>query len=656
MSFSFIDKTNIVSAFQESEEYMRPIFEPYDEYERLAANKPHPSIAPHLPKVTEGTLSSTIHKQPRRVIQQMPSGKIKFTEDDAITPVLQVFVDNTLIPNAITGGSMLQKGWEATTKALTYGAQPILSFYTQHGRYFGADCRLPYIRDVFHEKGQLCSGPLKLEFVRFWYTKTQIKSIIKMEKWLEQRSKERRDPQPYKSSWDLKKLADLLNKGETKKKVESQTPDERKRGGDAGGYEIIVGYQDGAGAEFYSFAPALSDSNIDTPNGENIVRCKVNPDPRGVIPIRFQFHTVDGSSPNGRGAVEHSGPVQNLIDSQLQMFQYNMSLIQAPPIKKWGNLPNKTFRMAPDAIWDMGKDKNNDAKTVDVATQGIQFFKDNFGLLKSILITGLNGQDTSISASAGNPGFSRTNAGVKQQQAILGVDDNYIRKQYETAWGQVIEDMINIHISESRGRKELIVEGDELDKLVAIYPELKENGGRLDIIFDRIKGSASMEIDAGTSAGDDDTEQAEILAGIIESYTGNEVVQQRLEQEGWAFSLGEAYSRQIVKSGVNDPEKIIHKLSDEEIKAKEEEEAALLAAQSGAADNTATTTTTELTPEDDGWNGLRELGLDEDQIGRALEMFNQGYSADDVMRELGYGEEAEGDEAPQLLLPAGGIA
>ncbi|HJP81439.1 MAG TPA: hypothetical protein VJ841_03545 [Candidatus Saccharimonadales bacterium] len=623
---------------------MRPIFEPFDEYERLARNKPHPGIAAHLPKVTEGTLASTILKQPRRTIQQVLTGKVKFDGDSGLSPVLQVLLDNKIIPKATTGGSIIQKGWEATTKALTYGAQPILSFYTRHGSYFGADCRLPYVRDVFLEKGQTCAGDSQVIFLVSWYTEAQIKTIIRTEKWLIEQSKQRGDLDRYKSSWDLSKLAQLLNKGVTKKKVESQTPGERQRGSDAGGYQIITAFQDGVGAEFYSFAPALSDTGT-AATGENIVRVKVNNDPRGVIPIRFQYHTVDGSNPLGRGAVEHSGSVQNLIDSQLQMFQYNMSLIQAPPIKKWGNLPNKTFRMAPDAIWEMGNDKTNDAVPVQIATQGISSFSDNFGLLKSILITGLNGQDTSISASAGNPGFSKTNAGVKQQNAILGVDDNYIRKQYETAWGLVMEDMLNIHITESVGVLELVLEDHDIEKLESIYPEVRENGGVAKIIYDNIRGSASISVDAGTSAGEDDAEQSEIISNLIEVYTNNAVIQQRLEQEGFKFSIGELFNRQVVKSGVEDPEKIISKLTPEEIQAKQQEDMALAAQAQPQEDPNA----------DDGFNGLRDMGLDEDQINHVMQMLQEGKSADEMIASL-YGLQPDMQESDQLLLTAGGAA
>lgn len=617
---------------------MRPIFEPYDEYERLARNRPHQGIADHLPRVTEGTLSSTIIKQPRRVIQQMPTGKIKYP-DEMLAPILQVLTDNIILPNAITGGSMLQKGWESTSKALTYGSQPILSFYTQHGNYFGADCRLPYIRDVYLEKGQLCSGDSKVLFLRSWYTKAQLQSIIKTEQYLMEQAKSRGEK--YKSTWDLKALAKLIGDNkQTSKDVSQQSAAERERGGELTAFEIVTGFQEGVDGEFYSFAPALENK---------VVRTKPNTDRRGVMPINYQFHTVDGGSPNGRGAVEHSGPVQNLLDSQLQGFQYNMALIQAPPTKVWGDLPGSTFKMEPDAIWRMGdKQAGNDAVPVTIATQGIQSFPDNFGMLKSILITGLNGQDTSISASVGNPGFSKTAAGVKLQQSVLGVDDNYIRKQYETCWGQVIETMLNIHLADSAGKTPVTVEGDQLEKLAALYPELNDNGGRFNVVYEAITDTAAFEVDASTSAGDDDTEQSQILDSIITKYGENEAIQQRLQAENWDFSIGETLSRMVIKSGVQDPEKIIHKLSEAEIQEKEEQaaaEAAAAAGQGGQETVAATDgATSDYIDQDDATSveQLRQIGLDDSQVGAALEMLKSGMSADDVMAQLMPDEMKEG--------------
>ena len=124
MSYSFLEKDNLADAWHESKTYMRPLWESFDEYERLANNNPHPSIAPHLPKVTEGTLSSTIIKQPRRIIQQLPTGKVTSKEQPELAAVVDYVWQNQIIPNARTNGSVLQKAWASTSKALTYGSQP----------------------------------------------------------------------------------------------------------------------------------------------------------------------------------------------------------------------------------------------------------------------------------------------------------------------------------------------------------------------------------------------------------------------------------------------------------------------------------------------------------------------------------------------------
>lgn len=573
MSFSFIEKSNIKDAYTESQEYMRPLFEPFDEYERLARNKPHPKIPAHLPKVTEGTLSSTIIKQPRRVIMQMPTGVVKVEGDEGgLSPVLQVLLDSVYIPNAKTGGDVLQKGWQSTQNTLTYGSQPILSFYTRHGKYMGADMRLPYIKDVYLEKNQLASAnSSNIEFMDSWYTKSMVKSIVETEKWLIGQAKLRNEV--YKSTWDLKLLSDLLNDGEQAKSEDQQTPGERERGGEAGGYLISTGFQDGIGAEFYSFLPGKEDK---------FVRTKVNPDPRGKMPLTHQYHTVDGGNPLGRGAPEHSGPMQNMVDSYLQMSQYNWALRNAPPIKKWGDLDNSKIKFQPDWIIEMGAKGTSDIEAVQIAPQASQDFANNFGLLKSILVTGANAKDTSISAESGATGFSKTSAGVKDQQSILGVDDNYIRRQYESAWAEVFETGINIQIAEGKGREPLVLEEEQIEKLASIYPQVRENGGRLDVIYDAITTEVTFKIDTGTSAGEDNDNQTEILTSLINTYSENETLQSRLDQENYDFSIGEAFDRVVKKSGVQDPEKIIHKLSEEEI-AQKEAEAEALAAQQAAA-------------------------------------------------------------------------
>lgn len=624
MSYSFLEKDNLADAWHESKTYMRPLWESFDEFERLANNKPHPNIAPHLPKVTEGTLSSTIIKQPRRIIQQLPTGKVTSKEQPELAAVVDYVWQNQIIPNARTNGSVLQKAWASTSKALTYGSQPAYVFFTQHGDYFGADFRLPYARHVFLENGQLCAGDSNIIFMSDWYTPTQIQQLIDREVKLKKLAEERGEK--YQSAYDLKALSNL--KSEVKKKdAESQNPSERKTG-DAGGIEIVRAFQRGVGAEFYAFAPALDNK---------VIHSKVNPDRRGKMPIVYQFHTVDMNSPLGRGAPEQSGAVQNMLDGMFQSFQYNQALLLSPPLKKWGDsIVEETIVLAPDAIIDMGGDPNSKLEAMTISTQAITSFPENFGLVKGVILTGANGSDTSISAESGNTGFSKTNAGVKQQQAILGVDDNYIRKQFEDWFEQVAETMLNIHFAENAGRKSFQVEGDALDKLSALYPELKENDGNMDVIYDRIQTEIHFEVDASTSAGDDDSEQVEILTGITEEVTSNPALLERIESEGYELKLGEAYLRKVIKSGVQDPEKIIHKLTEEELAEKQQQEMAMQQAQMQAEQPMqGVDEQPQPAPQDRETmmiQGMRQKGFSDEQIGTALGLFDQGATAEQVMQ------------------------
>src|SRR3954451_8575195 len=127
--------------------------------------------------------------------------------------------------------------------------------------------------------------------------------------------------------------------------------------------------------------------------------------------------------------------------------------MQRPPLKKWGTgIADQTVKWKPNAVWDMGTNRQtSDIVPVDIATDAIRQFPQNYGLMKSQILNLTNNQDTSVSSDAGNPSFSKTQAGVNAQQQRVAVDDNYKRKQFETWWEAVVEDVVNIHFAESSG-------------------------------------------------------------------------------------------------------------------------------------------------------------------------------------------------------------
>ncbi|WP_250523763.1 hypothetical protein, partial [Caballeronia sp. ASUFL_F2_KS49] len=75
----------------------------------------------------------------------------------------------------------------------------------------------------------------------------------------------------------------------------------------------------------------------------------------------------------------------------------------------------------PDALWQVGQAQIDVVNNTNaVYTQ----FPNNFGLYKTQLQTLQGRTDGSVSAEAGNPSFSKTQAGVEMQQVRTNSQDN----------------------------------------------------------------------------------------------------------------------------------------------------------------------------------------------------------------------------------------
>jgi hypothetical protein len=505
MAYEYVKESDLDELWNDSKKYMLPLFEPFDEFERIARNKHHPGIAKELPKVTDGTLAASIQETPKRIVQQIPTGKVK---PDAVTPewlalVAGYIYEHEIIPNASSQAALIQKCWAWIGKSLTYGSQPAFAQFVNKGEYFGTDFTLPYIKDVYLENGKLSDRDSNVIFLRSWFTSAQIDAIVAKEQMLVKRAKERGEE--YEASWDLKALANLKDE-KAAKPEESQTPNEKKKDDGNGYIEIIHAFQCGVGATFYSFSPKTKD----------VVRKRTNKDPRGVIPISYMYMNIDLSNPLGRGAVELSGGLQNLLDSEVQSYQYMRTLMLNPPIKKWGNVTKATLKYKPRAIWDMGASRENDAEPVKLETASLQQFPENYGLIKSqILNLNSGGTDNAIGSSAGDPQSSKTPAGVEAQQSRLSISDNYIRKQFEDAWEEMSETLINLYFGERSGVQEFKLDKDTALKVEKAQPgATRDNMVRIDYNSDTPQ--LKFKVDATTSSAKDDAAERDRLVELLD--------------------------------------------------------------------------------------------------------------------------------------------
>lgn len=546
MAFQYLDEESVFDAINDSKKYMRPLFEPFTEFERIARNRPYPGIDKSYPKVTDGTTAGVIQKTPRRILQQLPTGLAKSPGLDWLTPVAGFILNHQILLNANSQYTFLQKCWNGVSKALTYGSQPAYVPFINRGTYFGTDMTLPYIRDVFLEKGKISDLDSNYILMRAWYQPNDIKALIYREKNLKGKAEERKEE--YNSGWDLQALSDIED-FISQKDDYSVTPAERDKNNRSGGVEIMHCFQRGIGGSFFS---------VHVPTNK-VVRTRINKDPRGEIPVHYLYADTDGSNPLGRGLVELVGAMQNLMDSEVQMYQYNRALMLNPPMIKKGEWNDNQAKFAPNVLIDLGSNPNAAYEPVKIDSSAIQSFPSNYGLMKSQLMNLLSSPNPDVSAQSGNPGMSKTTAGVKTAVDVVNVDDNYIRKQTEAWLERIFETQLNLYFAEKHGIEELQLDAETAD-LIRDLPNgdnlvSPENQIRID--WDEEVKDLQFFIDPGSSEVKDNQEEIAELKEIIADVAGNPYSLQYIQQAGKTMNLGEVYKQLYEKLNLKNIDKIL---------------------------------------------------------------------------------------------------
>jgi len=524
---------------------MEDLRRPFDEFERIKNNRPHPNIDPAYPQTTDGTTASQVRLTPRRAIQQIPYGKVEVDGDEALSCLADYLLRDVIIPNSTAQDGVLGKLWKGVEDIQTYGSTDALIFYKVEGDYFGTDWRIPYKKDVYLESGKGTYADCNYFFVTAYYQDTDIQEIIDKEAALAKSAKKRGEK--YESTWDVKALADLLKEGSKGEKDQRNKTDiEKDRNIKTDSYTFIHAYQKGRKAKFYTFTLKGKDET-------SVLRTWENPDPRGVMPKPRMYFEADLSNPEGRGIVELVAPLQNYLDSSLQAQQYIKALMYNPPLLKKGQFSRSQIKYAPNAIIDLGTNGDNSLTPLEITNSAINNFSQDFGLIKSQILNLFGGDDQSVSAEVGNPGFSKTDAGVNARQAIIGVNDNFIRKRVEAWIEEIWCTQLNIYFQVTQGDREFYVDEDELEKLIAYQSEFYEvipEEGKVIVHFSAIQDKEfKFEIDASTTKAPDTNESKEHFL---------EALKQASEMGlGQYINPQEATKRIFINAGVDDSEKLL---------------------------------------------------------------------------------------------------
>lgn len=625
MAFSYLTTDNVFRICEESRKYTETLTEHYPELQRIARNRPLEGSDPEFPNVTDGTTASIVRKTPKRAVQQLPTGVIETDDEQSWLPIVAQFVyEKKILPYANEDYSLFEKAHLTIESGLTFGSTCTYAPFLNHDGYFSTDLTLPYWGDVFIQKGKKSAKSSEYVFIRSWWQKEDIEALIASEKKLTKQAKERGEQ--YESTWDVKALEEV-KQNTSDKDEQGRTPHEAERSVDTSGIELVTGFQKGIGAKFYTFHPS----------SKQIVRTKTNKDPRGKMPIQWYYGDVDGTNPLGRGVVELIGGLQNLIDSDMQMYQYNRALMLAPPVVKYGSLGN--FQYKPNVVLETD-DPNARIVPLTIDTSAVANYPQLYGLQKSQLLNLVNSPDTSISAEIGNPGFSKTPAGINQQKAAVSVDDNAVRKAFEAWFEDWSETAINLFFAERSGIEKLQLDNETADKLRELARDdqfdasLLNDKNEILLNYDDEEYTFRFKVDASTSRIEDAATQLQGLQLVREFIDSSPTLMQLIPPEKQLA----IYNGVVENSGVEDPERL--KMDIDEFKQQQAQQQEAVRQQGAQqmpaeqpevpADEAAMLSETD----QQLIFQLQNLGLPSHIIQEALRMLNDGHSDADVLQAI----------------------
>ena len=635
MAFSFLTEENILDLCSASKDYTEKLTQPFEEYSRLARNKPHAKIPKAFPKTTDGTSASIIIKSARRAVQQLPAGVVSTSDEYSPWPILAEFAYlKEILPNANAEYDLIHKMWITIENGESFGSQCVFTPVAYNDGKLLPDYLIVSWRDVFIQPGKRSASDSDYLFVRTWWQKTDVEKLIDAEK--ERRDTAKKEGALYEPTWDLKALEEIKEAIVTKDSKD-QSEAEQQYSLDPSGIEIITGFQIGHNATFFTFNPAT----------QKIVRRKKNKDPRAKIPLNWYFYDADGVNPLGRSVLELIGPLQNLIDSDMQAYQYNRAAALRPTINVYGDVNERTLEFKPNGLNKI-KNPNVRIEAMSVDTSAIRDYPNLYGLQKSQMLNLVNSPDTSISAEVGNPGFGKTPQALKTQQAQLSIDDNALRKGFEAFFEEWSETAINLYFAEREGVEIIQLDTDTAQRLRDLEAKghvldgvVLDDDNKATVDFSKAKGVLKFKIDASTTKVNSEAAQLDSLKTLIQTLDSS----QSLNQVVPVDKKLAAWNAIVANSGIDGLDEL--KVTEEEMKEMQEAQtqAAVPATDETAtaemkqpAEDEAQVAEVPVEPQEDIEpsivDELRQIGTPENLIAEVPSMIQKGFTEEEIIASI----------------------
>lgn len=423
-----ITADQLVEKLEASQEFMERVTSGFMERnERIFYRKPSVNTIGQMEynELVDNTLASYLEKMPKNVIQKLPTFTLDAHTRMKAESLTYEYIARKIILRTGTskGYTLLQKQWIEMRNSATFGAVAVyLPFENEDGEYTVGEVPI-YWGDYYPEA--YASNINDTNFDQFRTLKTE---------------------------GDLKKILEGLDseQGGTWKAAGIQTVLDygvgQSSGKDKRTYKATM---DGLPPGMYELFKYVDRNWIIDWHYASRTIVRVTPNISGRRRIRGLYSDYDGSSIMGRSLIDMAYGAQMSLTSLLRNFIYTADYNTDPAKTVSGAALNEdTFNLTKGNTMFM-EDEEGKVDLLAIDTTTIQQFPQLYSLMKTVLLTSLPASnDTSISSSAGDPTFSKTQAGVNSQDQKADIENNYYRKNYEQYFEMVLEDKINIYVAE----------------------------------------------------------------------------------------------------------------------------------------------------------------------------------------------------------------
>lgn len=546
----------IQSRRQSSEDYLKVKRAGWDIAEELFHNQLNDLVSSTTKSnVFDPKLSTLTIERSQRVMAQLPTGKVKgiSTNDVGDAMIKNLLLDKYVLPNANSQFDFLTKMRMMDMYSNIYGNFfSLIDWNVGRNGYVGPDLWLLNIRDVFPQVGAVSLEDSDFVIIRTWKPLSYFENLKKNDgyKNIDKIITKLKDSSGSKQSRD-----DNMES----KRGQKEYPQANTNKGD-GYFEVLSMFERDRWVDFSVDADTeFRDQSNPHDDDDLPVKCKYS------IPLLDDFM--------GFSDFERGGSIQKTINSVWNLYLDGVGMSIFPPIlvNKANIASASSFQYTKGAKWLVRNQINNSAQAMNLSPKGIAEFNNVYRTATASLLNLFGTTDTNVTSET-DPGFGKTPQALQQQAQRENTRDNADRFFMEQYLGQVMKKMCNLLAKKQSGDIALRMFPAELEQIARSYPEIKdsydEETGKLSIP----KGKSTLydyEIVSGSTYATDQKVEQQNIALLIQMFKewntpqGNMLVQ-TLKQEGFDFKFGELFKRMISRGGIQDWDKILIEMTEDE--------------------------------------------------------------------------------------------